>query len=330
MNTDIDTRSRRELWEDALFSTETEEWDYGQWLAEALGRSFKAIEEFFGAEASASSLLALVAGAARDEGNGEPSDWRHALEIIGINALIAWPVSDVFRELGLYGRYGVTVETVPVSEREEHIAELLSKAERLIKAFEIETVAGKDSVLVKIVALARSRRNLDRLEGEVDVRSLAILGGVSEGRVRNMMSGSTRELENVGGRVSAVSASQWLQNRPEFFDSIWNRKEGETSRLAIEAMRDVVFLPVALDGTRFDPGLLRNGRFQIGVKGNETKYEDFGVALESLQRMGQEARWRRPNPTGNWSIVKVERWIPVDRRSLSLETNDRRSKDISE
>src|SRR5690606_198830 len=115
-NSDLDAAERRERWDEALFGTETDSWDYGQWLVAVLEHTFEAIEGFFGPDAAAAPLLELVAQSARNEGYGEPADWRNALETIGINALVSWPISEVFRELGLYGRYGVLLEDVAAEE----------------------------------------------------------------------------------------------------------------------------------------------------------------------------------------------------------------------
>ena len=78
---------------------------------------------------------------------------------------------------------------------------------------------------------------------------------------------------------------------------------------------DVVFVPVAADGSSFHPGLARSGKFVIGAKGEEVPHATFEDALGALQRMATP-RWRRPNDAGNWGIVSGRDWKRVERRQL--------------
>lgn len=70
-------------------------------------------------------------------------------------------------------------------------------------------------------------------------------------------------------------------------------------------------VPVAKDGTWFGPHLLKAGEYTIGAKGEEFRCDDFISAMEALRTM-PVARWRRPNPSGNWSIVSAVRWMGFD------------------
>ena len=63
-----------------------------------------------------------------------------------------------------------------------------------------------------------------------------------------------------------------------------------------------LFVPVARDGSIFDPSWASGGRFTIGQKGNETRFDSYMDALEALQRMPMP-RWRRPGPKGIPGIV---------------------------
>jgi hypothetical protein len=66
-------------------------------------------------------------------------------------------------------------------------------------------------------------------------------------------------------------------------------------------------LPFAKDGTNFGPELEKNGIFTIGEKGNEQKFAAYNDALNYLKQM-KTAKWRRPNPKGNWGIVSAVEW----------------------
>lgn len=66
-------------------------------------------------------------------------------------------------------------------------------------------------------------------------------------------------------------------------------------------------VPVAGDGSTFNPGIARNGRYTVGAKGAEVQYVDFEEALAALRAM-DKPRWRRPNAAGNWGIVSGRGW----------------------
>ena len=66
-------------------------------------------------------------------------------------------------------------------------------------------------------------------------------------------------------------------------------------------------VPFAADGTHFGPHLRRNGVYRVGDRKDEKKFTDFGEALVYLKAQ-HTARWRRPNPNGNWGIVSAVRW----------------------
>ncbi len=55
-------------------------------------------------------------------------------------------------------------------------------------------------VIARIINLALSRHAIDTGAGEVDLQSLALFGGVTEGRIRNILSSGDGGLEKVGQR----------------------------------------------------------------------------------------------------------------------------------
>lgn len=78
------------------------------------------------------------------------------------------------------------------------------------------------------------------------------------------------------------------------------------------ALKQELFVPYAADGSCFNPSLKRAGKYTVGDKEDEATFDDFEDALEYLRQMGQ-AKWRRPNPGGNWGIVAAVRWAPLKR-----------------
>ena len=83
----------------------------------------------------------------------------------------------------------------------------------------------------------------------------------------------------------------------------------------MEIEEDYVFVPVASDRTRFEPGTRRDQGYQIGAKGAEVYVTDYFEALGLLSRQATP-RWRRPNEAGNWGIVSAVSWERVRRADL--------------
>ncbi|WP_448327711.1 hypothetical protein [Sulfitobacter sp. M13] len=241
--------------------------------------------------------------------------WRPILEEFGGGIWENWQVGRDFEDASLYARFGVTHRDIPVSERRAFLESLVTRIEEFYGRSDLERIGGPGNEVSKITRLARARWNLDNLEGDIDPVSLAILGGLSEGRIRNMMTGADRIFENTGGKVSARSAAQWLANRESYYASIWEQEEDAELVEPNADMSDAVFVPRASDGSVFHPGLARNGHFTIGAKGHERQVEDFDEVLRQLLNM-RGPRWRRPNAAGDWGIVKENDLIRIERADL--------------
>ncbi|BDO04975.1 transcriptional regulator [Klebsiella quasipneumoniae subsp. quasipneumoniae] len=67
-----------------------------------------------------------------------------------------------------------------------------------------------------------------------------------------------------------------------------------------------LLVPYAADGSCFHPGLAstRDGSFAVGDKAAQKRFGTFAEALEYLRSM-ETAKWRRPNPSGNWGIGTI-------------------------
>jgi hypothetical protein len=174
-----------------------------------------------------------------------------------------------------------------------------------------------NSDLHRLVRLASNRWALDNGR-PVEPAALAEFGGVTEGRIRNMMSGQKRAFSSVDGLIPAQEALAWLSGRPEFWNSIW--RDQSLPQYSVKhrpALTQAVFVPVARDSSTFHPGLKRGGGYTIGEKGTETQVVDFDEALVELQRM-PIPYWRRQNASGNWGIVSGVRWARLDASDLEI------------
>ncbi|MRX50287.1 hypothetical protein GI374_07465 [Paracoccus sp. S-4012] len=284
-------------------------WDYGHEILELLASRFRAIELILGTEEVAPHLLAMLHGP-----DVEGETWQEAFETYDPVLTPHWTGTKLIDNAGIYGLYGVTPANVPMEGRATWIDALAQQLDQFRRVTQPEP----QGVIARIINLALSRHAIDTGEGDVELQSLALLGGVTEGRIRNILSSGDGGLEKVGQRVTAVSAAGWLKGRKEFFASIWQRPdEAAPEAHSADFSDDVVFVPVAADGSIFHPGLARGGKFMIGAKGEEVQRPSFDDALAALQKMATP-RWRRPNEAGNWGIVSGRDWKRIERRQLML------------
>jgi hypothetical protein len=311
----MSTEDRRQSWAQreligyglAANGDYTSSWDYGDELLELLASRFRLIELVLGKEEAAPHLLAMLHGP-----NDGGDTWQEFFANYDPVLTPHWDGTKLIDDAGIYGLYGVMPSDIPFEARKDWLATLALGLDR----FRLLAQPEPQGVIARIINLALSRHAIDTGEGDVDLPSLAMFGGVTEGRIRNILSSNDSGLEKVGQRVTAASAAAWLKGRKEYFASIWQLHDDvEPEPVSPDFVDDVVFVPIAADGSFFHPGLARSGKFTIGAKGEETSYPTFEEALVALQKMAT-ARWRRPNDAGNWGIVSGRDWKRVERRQL--------------
>jgi len=282
-------------------------WDYGSELLELLASRFRVIEMILGAADVAPHLFAMLHGP-----DVEGETWREAFETYDPVLTPHWTGTKLIDNAGIFGLYGVLPAEVAFDARPAWVDALAQQLDQFRQVAQPEP----QGVIARIINLALSRHAIDTGAGEVDLQSLALFGGVTEGRIRNILSSGDGGLEKVGQRVTAVSAAAWLKGRKEFFASIWQQPDEVAPEAPSADFSDeVVFVPVAADGSHFHPGLARGGLFRIGAKEDERSCDSFEEALAALQKMATP-RWRRPNEAGNWGIVSGRDWKRIERRQL--------------
>lgn len=312
MNDLMNADARREACDEMQFQYGDDHhfWDYAQWVAEMLLQSLEHIEGLVGAEMAAVPLRQLVQPVA-DQGHPNAKTWRDVVDDV-FAAGTVWPISDQLQHALLYGVFGVTPKTIPMKERSVWVSNLVEEVCSFASRSDVKALGEEGNAIVRVANIASSRYALDTVRGEVDIVSMSILGSVSEGRVRNLMSGSDGHLERgTDGGIIAMSALSWLQKRKGFMESIWKEEEVEPEdckrpQEAIKAEK-TLFVPVARDGSIFNPDLVRGDKFQVGAKGEERHFDTFSEALAALNSM-PTPRWRRPNENGHWGIVSGTAW----------------------
>lgn len=315
---------RRDAWFENSLNGRREEteadpdyWDYRTEILNLLVQNLESIETMVGEEFAAEPFRQLIIEGAG--GNISPSgSWKELLEQAWL-ADTRWPIVETFSSAALYGIYGVIPSDIPKSERTSWVNRLVKDVASFVQ---LADLPGRPltNPMSRIASIAQSRHALDNGQGEVDLTSLSILGGVSEGRLRNLMSGEAAVLERgPNGGIVATSALAWLLKRKDYMQSIWmyddtpsNSAETDNRETKVIAPDRVLFVPVAKDGSIFHPDLKRSGKYQIGAKGEEQHFEKFEEALAALNIM-TTPRWRRPNASGQWGIVSGVAWQRIER-----------------
>jgi hypothetical protein len=249
------------------------------------------------------------------------SDWRAALLDNRPNCYSEWAIGAQVHDLAAYAEYGIVLhDSEDPNELAAHIKHLLEQAQELEANTPItQWQLNDNNDLSRLVRIASNRWALDN-NGPIDPVALAHFGGVSEGRIRNMMSGANRTFTSAEGRIPANEALKWLNGRPEFWTSIWREQslpQYDDNRST--PVKQAVFVPVARDGSTFHPGLRRASAYTVGKKGSEKQIADFDAALAELHRM-PVPYWRRPNASGTWGSVAGIRWERVDASEFEVGT----------
>lgn len=260
------------------------------------------------------------------------ADWRTLWsEGLDLNTAAGLPLAQTFTSLNAYAFFGLD----PFRSRED---DARSEVETLAA---IEALVGKARAVFESIPAqwdppAEMGRTLLAAEGRlaldqndpITVEQLAALSRVNVRTIKNLlMPSSAHPLRtDKRGRIPASDAVGWIEKRSDFRTSIW-AVSGETDEeSAADAFEmagfadEVVFVPVASDGSWFDPKACRRGdHYVIGPKGAEQKIGDYREALARLAAMSKP-RWRRPNEHGNWGIVRADsdRWLRKTVRELGL------------
>ena len=147
---------------------------------------------------------------------------------------------------------------------------------------------------------------------------LAALGGISEGRMRNLLN---PRFKSRGGRVGYKKAIEWLsqgRQRATFVPSRWRRQDGAEPLPPAEP--DYLFVPVSMRRQRFKPDSLdENGLYLVGRSREAWEFDDYWEALDALKAMRRPA-WRQRGEDGRWGVVDGARWVRVARSAFLKNT----------
>ena len=227
-----------------------------------------------------------------------PQSWREDLELAGGNAFSEWPLGQELHDLTAYAIFGFIFKKGGSQQERREFLE--SKVTTLTDFYDSAPIDlwhiedGGRSELETLVTLVRNRWALDNGK-PIEPYALAYFGDLTEGSIRNMMSGQKARFTNRDGKIPANEALKWLSTRPSYWNSVWqDTTEPYFTTAEKDAVEQPVFVPVARDGSIFHSGLRRGSGFSIGKKDHEHQEESFDYALFKLQQM-PVPYWRRPN-----------------------------------
>ena len=297
------------------------ELDPGATLADLVMAAGDYIRRIVGREDTDAGMARIVERVTNASGETikNPSEWRAALGASRSYCFSEWQIGPRLHDLAAYAIYGIVLDqSGDAGELARRVEDLLTEAQEFFNATPmVQWRLPADTDLARLVCLASNRWALDN-DQPVEPAALAEFGGVSEGRIRNMMSGAKRTFSPEDGRVPAQEALAWLGGRNEFWNSVW--REQRLPQYGVKRrgpLDQPLFVPVGRDGSTFHPGLHRGSGYTIGEKGKEVQIADFDGALAQLQQM-PIPYWRRPNSGGNWGIVAGVRWERLDAADLEV------------
>ena len=157
-------------------------------------------------------------------------------------------------------------------------------------------------ILANLVAKATARLKVDQNE-RLTMADIAMLIDVREPTiVTNAHRKNFPTVEDGNRRYAEpFEALPWMQKQG-YISTRMPASDSDVVREPEPKNSEMVFVPVARDGSWFGPDCRSGGRFTIGAKGSEVKYTDYFAALDALLKM-PTPHWRRPNAHGIHGIV---------------------------
>ena len=250
----------------------------------------------------------------------DPTHWREELNDRWSECYAAWPLGELFLELAAYAYFGIVPphgDNDSELNIENHLKSMVQRAIRFFDETPLQMWVpnrADQQPLLELIILVKNRWALDHGE-PIDPPALALFGGVSESRIRNLMAGADSIFNAVDKKIPAQQALSWLAERDVYLDSIWREQTFSFKAVAEDALETPLFVPVARDGSIFHPGLDKGAGYKVGAKGEEQVIKEFNEALAELQQM-PTPYWRRPNRRGKDGMVRGVEWRRYDLKTL--------------
>lgn len=242
--------------------------------------------------------------------------WRHAIEEDTSGLLPETRFGQLLTDLALYADYGIVGTPCRDTEQRRAILdEHVTMATRLLELAPEDLWSLKYKDALRLIRKAGARWKLDNGD-PVNAVELALLSGKALQTIRNKLAGKPQEIVGNQSRIDAPEALGWLTRVAGFKDSIWQSQDNPYwVDIHDEPLEEIVFVPVAADGSVFHPSLKKDDHFRIGGEGREEQVSGFDEALRKLQAE-PTPQWRRPTKGGIWTRVRATGWQRMTTRDL--------------
>ncbi|SNR78375.1 hypothetical protein [Puniceibacterium sediminis] len=239
--------------------------------------------------------------------------WRQVLEDEYNSIFSETALGQLIHDLTAYADYGIVVKSAcSLDDRRLILKDDIDAAERFLSLLPLQLWKLQQEHLVKILRKALARWKLDTNK-PVCADELALLSGRALQTIKNNLGLQSKPIKGNQNRIDATDAMDWLATQNNFLSSIWEDQDDfDVPEMQVEDLGEVVFVPVAADGSIFQPNHQRDGRYQIDAGGDMLSVADYRNALAQLQKM-QNPYWRRPTKQGSWTRVRAIEWrrVPV-------------------
>ena len=179
-----------------------DDFDAGRTLVDIVIAAGNYLARIVGSEAVDPAMAQIAAGVIETAGESiaQPNEWRAALSQAHHNCFSEWPLGVRLHDLEAYAVYGIVFDgSEDPQARAKALEQAVTEAEEFLAATPVgEWRLSDKSDLIRLVRLVTNRWALDNGH-PVEPAALAEFGGVSEGHIRNLMSGQKRAFTSVDG-----------------------------------------------------------------------------------------------------------------------------------
>lgn len=270
---------------------------------------------YFGEDNAAKGFGAMVGPAfGREDGS---ANWRELMEEEFCGIYSETQLGNLVHDMTAYADYGIVLALARDPEqREALLSGQVEQASDLLDVLPTEFWGLQSERLVQVLSKAKVRWKLDNGE-HLDAVELALISGRALQTIKNKLAGDYAEIHGNQRRIDADEAKAWLAAQADFFPSIWRQQDDrDILPEADRGLGEVVFVPVAKDGSIFHPGVVRDGRYLVDKEGAERGFDNFDAALAALQSMFIP-QWRRPTDEGIWTRVRGVDWRRMEVEHLN-------------
>lgn len=319
-NSEITAKERLEMYYADLGNT----LDPAQQFANILVSIGDQLDFILGQEKADQLMEQLCSGlGVLDENDDEALPWRNLVRANSRKIVAEHPGGDTFFNVLAYAQFGIVIDdSTNASELSGAIDRMIEELDAFRASYDAPLWNDQNGDQVAtLLNWAKGRQALDKHE-PIEPAGLALLGGVNERSIRNLMSRKQKGLRSTDGKVRFEDAENWLSTKRNFWNSVWLSQDfGNLPTDEVAVDETYVFVPVSRDGSVFHPGLKGTHGYRVGPKGDQIDFGTYDDALQHLQSMAHPY-WSRKNPNGVKVLLSGIRWERLGLSELEKFASD--------